>query len=118
MSTPHRKPAEPDPGRRKTGPLVPDPRPSEEHLRELGNEPYDIPSPDDYENWRELHDDPHDLYDLLPDEYLPWLIGRAKYHIVVDQRRDWQPGGPPSLAELLENLARTREPEPDREAEP
>ena len=67
------------------------------------------------ENWRELHGDP---YYLLPDEYLPWLIGRAKYHIVVDQRRDWQSDGPPSLAELLENLARTREPEPDLEAEP
>jgi len=39
--------------------------------------------------------------------------------IVVDQLRDWQPGRPPSLAELLETrVARTREPEPDLEAEP
>ena len=38
--------------------------------------------------------------------------------IVVDQLRDW-PGQPPSLAELLEaGPARTREPEPDLEAEP
>ena len=42
-----------------------------------------------------------------------------KYVIVVDQLRDWQPGQPPSLAELLETRpARTREPEPDLEAEP
>ena len=40
-----------------------------------------------------------------------------KYVIVVDQLRDWQPGQPPSLAELLET-GRTREPEPDLEAEP
>jgi hypothetical protein len=41
--------------------------------------------------------------------------------IVVDQLRGWQPGQPPSLAELLEaEPARTREPEPepDLEAEP
>ena len=37
--------------------------------------------------------------------------------IVVDQLRGWQPGGPPSLAEVLET-GRTREPEPDLEAEP
>ena len=42
-----------------------------------------------------------------------------KYVIVVDQLRDWRPGQPPSLAELLEaGPARTREPEPDLEAEP
>jgi hypothetical protein len=39
--------------------------------------------------------------------------------IVVDQLRDWRPDLPPSLAELLEaGPARTREPEPDLEAEP
>ena len=44
---------------------------------------------------------------------------RPEYVIVVDQLRDWQPGQPPSLAELLEaGPARTREPEPDLEAEP
>ena len=59
-------------------------------------EPYDLPFPD---HW------PH----------------RPKYVIVVDQLRDWRPGQPPSLAELLEaGPARTRdpEPEPDLEAEP
>ena len=44
---------------------------------------------------------------------------RPEYVIVVDQLRGWQPGQPPSLAELLEaGPARTREPEPDLEAEP
>ena len=46
-----------------------------------------------------------------------WPPGRPEYAIVVDQLRGWQPGGPPSLAELLET-GRTREPEPDLEAEP
>jgi len=55
-------------------------------------EPYDLPFPD---HW------PH----------------RPTYVIVVDQLRDWQPGQPPSLAELLET-GRTRAPEPDLEAEP
>ena len=57
-------------------------------------EPYDLPFPDQW---------PH----------------RPKYVIVVDQLRDWQPGQPPSLAELLESRpARARKPEPDLEAEP
>ena len=57
-------------------------------------EPYELPFPD---HW------PH----------------RPKFVIVVDQLRDWRPGEPPSLAELLEvGPARTREPEPDLEAEP
>jgi hypothetical protein len=57
-------------------------------------EPYDLPFPD---HW------PH----------------HPAYVIVVDQLRDWRPGLPPSLAELLEaGPARTREPEPDLEAEP
>jgi hypothetical protein len=56
-----------------------------------------------------------DPYDLpFPDH---WPPGRPGYVIVVDQLRDWQPGQPPSLAELLE-AGRTRAPEPDREAEP
>jgi hypothetical protein len=67
------------------------------------------------EDLRELHD-PYDL--LIPDPYCdfdpPHLPPNA---IVIDQLRDWQHGGPPSLAELLESI-RTREPEPDREAEP
>jgi hypothetical protein len=57
-------------------------------------EPYDLPFPDDR-----------------------WPQGRPAYAIVVDQLRGWQPGQPPSLAELLET-GRTREPEPDLEAEP
>ena len=103
MTTPGKTAGGPGTRRQADGPHVPAQRLAEENQR-LAEE-----------NWRELQDDP---YDLLPDEYLPWLIGRAKYHIVVDQRRDWQSDGPPSLAELLENLARTREPEPDLEAEP
>ena len=55
-------------------------------------------------------------YDLpFPDQ---WPC-RPEYVIVVDQLRDWRPDLPPSLAELLEpETARTREPEPDLEAEP
>ena len=58
-----------------------------------------------------------DPYDLpFPDR---WPPGRPEYVIVVDQLRDCRPGQPPSLAELLEaGPARTREPEPDLEAEP
>jgi hypothetical protein len=58
-----------------------------------------------------------DPYDLpFPDR---WPPGRPRYAIVVDQLRGWRPGQPPSLAELLETRpARTREPEPDLEAEP
>ena len=58
-----------------------------------------------------------DPYDLgYPDR---WPPGRPQYVIVVDQLRDWRPGQPPSLAELLETgAARTRELEPDLEAEP
>jgi hypothetical protein len=63
---------------------------------------------------RELRD-PYDL--PFPDDYEPWRSGRPEYVIVVDQLRDWQPGGPPSLAEVLET-GRTRNPEPDLEAEP
>jgi hypothetical protein len=58
-----------------------------------------------------------DPYDLpFPDPPDRWPPGRPMYVIVVDQHRDWQPGQPPSLAELLET-GRTREPEPDLEAE-
>jgi hypothetical protein len=59
-----------------------------------------------------------DPYDLpFPDDRRP--PGRPAYVIVVDQLRGWQPGQTPSLAELLETTpARTRDPEPDLEAEP
>ncbi len=71
---------------------APDPRPADRDMYEAG-EPYDLPFPDH------------------------WPPGRPEYVIVVDQLRGWQPGQSPSLAELLETR-RTREPEPDLEAEP
>jgi hypothetical protein len=59
-----------------------------------------------------------DPYDLpFPDPSERWPPSRPRYVIVVDQLRDWRPGQPPSLAELLET-GRSREPEPDLEAEP
>ena len=84
---------------RMTGPRadslrIPGPRPGEKDIPETA-EPYDPPFPD------------------------RWPSGRPEYVIVVDQLRDWQPGQPPSLAELLETRpARTLGPEPDPEAEP
>jgi hypothetical protein len=90
-----RAPDDPGPRRQADGPRVPAPRPGDRDLHEI-QDPYDLPFPD------------------LPDR---WPPGRPKYVIVVDQLRDWQPGQPPSLAELLET-GRTREPEPDLEAEP
>ena len=92
MTPARRKPGEP--ARRPAAmPRIPDPRPGQRDMPET-TEPYDLPFPD---HW------PH----------------RPKYVIVVDQLRDWRPGLPPSLAELLEaEAARTREPEPDLEAEP
>ena len=94
MTTSGRAPDERGPRRRAGGRLVPDPRAAERDMPETA-EPYDLPFPD------------------------RWLPGRPEYVIVVDQLRDWQPGQPPSLAELLEaGPARTREPEPDLEAEP
>ena len=93
MTKPDRTPREPEPRHRADRSLIPDPRPGEKDMREM-EDPYDLPFPD---RW------PH----------------RPKYVIVVDQLRGWQPGQPPSLAELLETgAARTREPEPDLEAEP
>ena len=50
-------------------------------------EPYDLPFPDG------------------------WPPGRPEYVIVVDQLRGWQPGQPPSLAELLEAGPADREPD-------
>jgi hypothetical protein len=87
-----RKPAEPA-SRPAAAPRIPAPRAGERDTPETAG-PYDLPFPDQW---------PH----------------RPKYVIVVDQLRDWRPGQPPSLAELLEaEPARTREPEPDLEAEP
>ena len=94
----------------------------DEPLNRRHADDHHVPAPrsaDDYENWLELQDDPHDPYGLLvPDGYEPWRKHGPKFHIVVAQAPGWDPGGPPSLDELLENLARTRDPEPDLEAEP
>jgi hypothetical protein len=86
-----------DPGSRRQadGPHVPAQRLAEEDRREL-QAPYDLPFSGDSDRWPP---------------------GRPEYAIVVDQLRGWQPDAPPSLAELLETR-RTREPEPDLEAEP
>jgi hypothetical protein len=60
------------------------------------NEPDDLPFPDDR-----------------------WPRGRPEYMVVVAQLRGLRPAQPPSLLEVLESgHARTREPEPDLEAEP
>jgi hypothetical protein len=91
----HRKPAEPATPRPPSTPFTPHPQPSKEDLLEL-REPYDLPLPE------------------YPDR---WLPRRPDYVIVVAQLRGSQPGQPPSLAELLETR-RTRQPEPDLEAEP
>ena len=97
MTNHHRAPDEPGPRRQDDRPLVPDPRPGDRDMHEM-TDPDDLPFPD------------------LPERWPPGCPG---YVIVVDQLRDWQPGQPPSLAELLETPpARTRGPEPDLEAEP
>ena len=92
MTPARRKPGEP--ARRPAAmPRIPDPRPGQRDMPETAD-PYDLPFPDRWPN-------------------------RPRYVIVVDQLRDWRPDLPPSLAELLEaGSARTREPEPDLEAEP
>ena len=85
-----------EPGRRRQAgrPLVPEPRPGDKDMHEM-TDPYDLPFPG------------------------RWPPGRPQFVIVVDQLRDWRPGQPASLAELLETRpGRTREPEPDLEAEP
>jgi hypothetical protein len=81
-------------GRQAAEPCIPGPRAADRDMPETA-EPYDLPFPDH------------------------WPPGRPDYVIVVDQLRDWQPGQSLSLAELLEpGPARTRDPEPDLEAEP
>jgi len=90
-----RTPDEPETRRQADGPLVPAQRSEAEDMREL-HDPYDLPFPD------------------FSDRRPPRL---PEYAIVVDQLRGSQPGQLPSLAELLET-GRTREPEPDLEAEP
>ncbi len=92
MTPARRKPAR-RARRPAAAPLIPDPRAGERDMPETA-QPHDLPFPDG------------------------WPPGRPQYVIVVDQLRDWRPGQPSSLAELLETRpARTREPEPDLEAE-
>ena len=88
-------PDEPGTRRQAVGPHVPPERAEDKDMREL-QDPNDLPFPDDSDRWPP---------------------GRPEYAIVVDRLRGWQPGGPLSLAEVLET-GRTREPEPDFEAEP
>ena len=92
MTSHDKAPEEPGPRRQAGGPRIPDPRPGGKDLHEK-KDPDDLPFPD------------------------RWPPGRPGYVIVVDQLRDWQPGQPPSLTELLET-GRSRAPEPDLEAEP
>jgi hypothetical protein len=93
---------QPDPGPAAGPPSrrIPHPRTAEKDLAEV-REPGDF--------------DPGEL--PFPDDR--WPRGRPAWVVVVDQLRGWQPGQPPSLAELLETgRTRTRDPEPDLEAEP
>ena len=83
--------------RHQASPAPPaDPRAGEKDPAEL-SDPYDLPGPADQ-----------------------WPRNRPASVIVVDQLRGWEPGRrSPSLAELLETrTTRTRQPEPDLEAEP
>jgi hypothetical protein len=94
VTLPGKTPDDPGTHRQADGPQVPPEREKDKDMREL-QDPYDLPFPDSDR----------------------WPPGRPEYAIVVDRLRGWQPGGPPSLAEVLET-GRTREPEPDVEAEP
>jgi len=95
MSSHAAPPGQPAPRRQPAAPRVPAPRPSEEDLLEL-RDPDELGIPG-------LGDD--------------WPQYRPEFAFVLDQIRGT--GAPPSLAELLENLAaRTPEPQPDLEAEP
>jgi hypothetical protein len=76
------------------GPYIPHPRPGDKDQPEI-EESYDLAFPG------------------------PLAASRPEYVIVVDQLRDWQPGPPRSLAELLETRpVSDRIAEPDLEAEP
>jgi hypothetical protein len=94
VTLPGKTPEEPETRHQADDPSVPVQRLAEEDWPEL-QDPFDLPLPEEYSHWH----------------------GRPEYAIVVDQLRGWNPGGPPSLAEVLET-GRTREPEPDLEAEP
>jgi len=89
-----RNPAGPRRAHHAAPPQIPDPRTAEWDLSEV-MEPDDLPFPDHC-----------------------WPRGRPEYVVVVAQLRGWRPSQQPSLAEALETgRDRTREPEPDLEAE-
>ena len=93
---------QPDPGL-----AIPSPNLRVPHQRIGEKDLADVREPDDFDSG-EL---------LFPDDC--WPRGRPEWVVVVDQLRDWRPGQPPSLAELLERgCTRGRDPEPDLEAEP
>ncbi len=95
MTSPYPRPAEYPGNRQAIPPSGAEPKAGEKDQAEVA-EPYDLPGPDDQ-----------------------WPPGRPAYLVVVDQLRDWQSTRFPSLAELLEpGTGRTRQPEPDLEAEP
>ena len=95
MASPYHRSAGSPGNRQAAPPSGAHPKAGEKDQPEV-TEPHDLPGPDDQ-----------------------WPPGRPAYLIVVDQLRDWQPTRSPSLAELLEpRPSRTREPEPDLEAEP
>jgi hypothetical protein len=99
VTTPRRKPAEHRTSR-SAAPFVP-PQPSEEDLRELREPYYDLGGPE------------------YPEHWLPGLPRRPEYVVVIAQRPDPWPDQPPSLTELLgTGPTRSRDPEPDLEAEP
>ena len=94
MTNPDRSPAE-QRHRQASPPLNVSPKLADKDQPEIGDS-YDLPYPEDQR-----------------------LPGRPAYLVVVDQLRGWRPAQPPSLAELLESEpGRTRQPEPDMEAEP
>jgi hypothetical protein len=95
VTSPSRRPAGHPGNRQAVPPSGAHPKAGEKDQAEV-TEPYDLPGPDD--------------------QHPP---GRPAYLIVVDQLRDRQSTRSPSLAELLEpGTGRTRQPEPDLEAEP
>jgi hypothetical protein len=101
VTTHRRKKAERATPRPAATPFTPQLEPSEEDLRELRDPPYDMGCPE------------------YPEHWLPGPPRRPAYVIVIDQVRGQQPDQPRSLNQILESLAtRTRNPEPDLEAEP
>ena len=98
MTSHRNKPAEQEPVPPDATPSIPQLQPSDEDRLEQ-REPCDLPVPE------------------YPDRR--WLPRRPAYVVVVDQLRGRWPDQPLSLAEALEiRPTRTRDPQPDPEAEP